>query len=288
MKITAHGATDLGLKRTVNEDNYKICPNLDLYIVADGMGGHIAGEVASRMAVDVIAEIVKKEVAGIESGNSELLHPGLILEKAIQLSNRKILETARKRSELEGMGTTVVAVTVKNKTLHIASVGDSRIYRIRNGEASLLTSDHSWVNMQVRLGYMTAEEAKTHPMRNVITRALGTQRDVEVDIMAHLIRPGDTILMCTDGLSNYLKEPEIARIIKENNSHLETSTKHLIELANNRGGDDNITVLLVHFQCSNDHDEEETEYEKDQDTEVIPKEALKNRLYRKHFPKRPP
>jgi PPM family protein phosphatase len=291
MKVLAHGATDLGRKRTINEDNYKLCPKINLYLVADGMGGHIAGEIASRLAVDIVTEVVQYEMNKNPKSNVTESHPGQLLEKSIQLANSKILETANKRRELEGMGTTIVCVFVRGNTLHLASVGDSRIYRIRNGEGQLLTSDHSWVNMQVRLGNMTAEEARYHPMRNVITRALGTQRKVEVDVMAHLIRQGDTILLCTDGLSNFLQTDEIAQIVSQYGNDLETCTENLIQLANDLGGDDNITAVLIHFQTINTEEAEDQsifDEDCDQDTEIIPKDKLQNRFYQNKFPRRPP
>ncbi len=286
MRIRVHGATDIGRKRSINEDNYKICPKMNLFIVADGMGGHIAGEIASRLAVDIIAEAVQFEFESLRD-NDRLadFHPGHLLDKAIQLANRKILETAQKRPELEGMGTTTVAALVHHNTLHIASVGDSRIYRVRDHEISQLTSDHSWVNMQVRLGNMTAEEARYHPMRNVITRALGTQLEVEIDIMAHLIRHNDVVLLCTDGLSNSIQMPEIAQQINER-PDLESATESLIQIANERGGDDNITAVLLQFDYEGDpavrlEDDE-------QDTEIIPVQRVKSRLQQSRFPKRPP
>ena len=284
MKATSNGVTDLGRKRSVNEDNYKICPRLNLYLVADGMGGHIAGEIASRLAVDIISEAIQKE---LYNSNGDF-HPGRLLGTSIQLANKKILETANKHRELEGMGTTIVAGLVKDRTLHIASVGDSRIYRFRNNIGQLLTSDHSWVNMQVRLGNITAEEARYHPMRNVITRALGTQRDVEVDIMAHLIHAGDTILFCTDGLSNLIQTDELVEIISNHAEDLENCTKQLVDLANSRGGDDNITVVLLQFPASEFSSNDDFEEDNDQDTEIIPVEEVKNRLKQKRLPNRPP
>lgn len=286
MRIRVHGATDIGRKRSINEDNYKICPKMNLFIVADGMGGHIAGEIASRLAVDIIAEAIQYDSESLR--DSERLvdfHPGHLLDKAIQLANRKILETAQKRTELEGMGTTIVAVLVHHNTLHIASVGDSRIYRIRDNESSLLTSDHSWVNMQVRLGNLTPEEARYHPMRNVITRALGTQNEVEIDIMAHLIRHNDVVLLCSDGLSNCVQMNEFAQCI-DNSPDLESAAELLIQIANDRGGDDNITAVLLQFEYD---DDPETRLEDDeQDTEIIPIHRIKQRLQQSRFPKRPP
>ncbi len=289
MKFLVYGATDLGQRRSINEDTYKFCPKLKLFLVADGMGGHIAGEIASRLAVDIITEYIQTEIDKVKIGEIEHLFPGRLLDRAIQTANSKILETANRRRELEGMGTTIVAVMVNGSTLHLASVGDSRIYRIRNGDGQLLTSDHSWVNMQVRLGNMTAEEARYHPMRNVITRALGTQRRVDVDIRAHRIREGDTVLLCTDGLSNFLEIDEIARMVTKYGTDIETCTEELIRLVNKLGGDDNITALLVHFLAFEQDDiVPSTEDEGDQDTEIIPKEQLQQRFNLKPFPQRPP
>jgi len=297
MKVTAFGATDVGRKRKVNEDNLKICDEFDLYLVADGMGGHIAGDIASKLAVSIIAESVEYELKRCETDDSYYIHPGQILEKSIHLANRKILETTKLRTDLEGMGTTIVAAMIRKNTLHIASVGDSRIYRVRDGEGFLLTTDHSWVNMQIRLGNMTVEESRYHPMRNVITRALGTQKHVEVDVMAHLIRPDDAILLCSDGLTNLVMDPEIVTIVDEDKNGLENCAKHLIDLANARGGDDNITVVLLHFEGKAEPESFDSdtairsiELENDeQETEVIAKDAIRNRLRSStRFPKHAP
>ncbi len=296
MKTTTFGATDIGRKRKVNEDNFKICEELDLYLVADGMGGHIAGDIASKLAVSIVAESVQHEIKRCEEDDSYYMHPGQILEKSIHLANHKILETTKLRTDLEGMGTTIVAAMIRKNTLHIASVGDSRIYRVRDGEGFLLTTDHSWVNMQIRLGNMTVEESRYHPMRNVITRALGTQKHVEVDVMAHLIRPGDTIMLCSDGLTNLVMDPELVFIISENKEDIEKGASQMIDLANERGGDDNITVLLLHFEGVLDRDSMDSDTairslekeEDEQETEVIAKDAIRKRLQSHRFPKHPP
>lgn len=290
MKIAAHGATDLGRKRTVNEDNYKICPKFKLYMVADGMGGHIAGEIASHLAVDIITEAVQQQLFSGNETDRDEIHPGRLLENSIQLANTRILETANKRRELEGMGTTIAAVIARGNTLHMANVGDSRIYRIRNDEIHLLTFDHSWVNMQVRLGNITEEEARYHPMKNVITRALGTQRMVEVDIMAHLMRDDDLVVLCTDGLSNYVQPEEIASNVLENPANLEKCTEKLIQIANSRGGEDNITVVILRFLEieSEDINEEVCCVDgQDQDTEIIPKQQIQDRFDNRRLPRHP-
>lgn len=286
MKVQVYGATDLGRKRSINEDNYKICPRLSLYLIADGMGGHIAGEIASRLAVDIVTEVIQQETDKIRAGEAIDAHPGQMLSKAIQIANKKILETAQKRAELEGMGTTLIACMHTDNTLHIASVGDSRIYRFRNDSGQLLTSDHSWVNMQVHLGNITPEEARYHPMRNVITRALGTQSDVEIDISSHLVKNQDLVLMCSDGLSNFFTIDELSEILSDNKRDMENITEKLIRLANERGGDDNITVILLNFDDASlvaDLDDDN-----EQDTEIIPKSRIYHRLSQKRFPQRPP
>ncbi len=291
MKLLAHGETDLGRKRAVNEDYFRLCISSKLFLVADGMGGHTAGDIASRMAVDIISKSVQQELERQRSHGRDSINPGQILEKSIHLANSKILEATQKRSELEGMGTTIVCALVRGQTLHIASVGDSRIYRIRDGQEELLTSDHSWVNMQIKLGNMTLEESRYHPMRNVITRALGTQKYVEVDIMSHLIQEGDIILLCTDGLNNLLLDKEIAEIINQHKSDLRMSAKKLIQVANDRGGDDNITVVLVSFakqepdQMFSMSDLSSTE---EQETEIIPRRSFKDHFKIHRFPQHPP
>ncbi|MBN1297517.1 Stp1/IreP family PP2C-type Ser/Thr phosphatase [bacterium] len=245
MRIAAYGASDLGLRRPINEDSFRLCPGIQLYLVADGMGGHAAGDVASLMAVNEVAEYVEQALIGEYSKNAGPPDYETVLRKAVQEANKKIIHATHNRKDLRGMGTTVVAVLIRGNRLFAGSVGDSRIYLVRESEIRLLTTDHSWVNMQVRLGNMTSEESKLHPMRNVITRALGTQRDVEVDTFIDVLQDNDHIVMCTDGLSNMLRDEEIARITLDNDTDLKQSVEDLIQKANSRGGDDNITAVVL-------------------------------------------
>lgn len=264
MRIAAYGASDLGMRRPINEDSFRLCPGIQLYLVADGMGGHAAGDVASLMAVNEVAEYVEQALMGEYSKDEETPDYEDVLRLAIQNANRKIIQATHNRKDLRGMGTTVVTVLIRGNRLFAASVGDSRIYLIRDNEVRMLTTDHSWVNMQVRLGNMTSEESKLHPMRNVITRALGTQREVEVDTFIDDLKDNDHIVMCTDGLSNMLGDEEIARITLRHDTDLKQTVEELIQRANNRGGDDNITAVVLRSYLDNATPEHYS-----QDTEVM-------------------
>jgi PPM family protein phosphatase len=253
MKIRSEARSDVGRKRKGNEDSLALDEELQLYVVADGMGGHAAGEVASRVAVEAIVEFVK-----LTGGNEEITWPfgldetisydGNRLKTAIRHANRRVLETTRERSELEGMATTVAAVLVDGDVANIAHVGDSRIYLWSGGEFRLLTSDHSWINEQVQSGVISAEQARSHPLRNVVTRALGGRSELVVDVQSRQMAAGDVLLLCSDGLTTMVPDPDIARILAASNGDLESAAQALVDAANERGGEDNITVLLVRFE----------------------------------------
>jgi protein phosphatase len=217
------------------------------------MGGHAAGEVASRVAVEAIVEFVT-----LTGGNDEITWPfgldetisydGNRLKTAIRHANRRVLETTRERSELEGMATTVAAVLVDDDVANIAHVGDSRIYLWNGGGFRLLTSDHSWINEQVQSGVISAEQARSHPLRNVVTRALGGRSELVVDVQSRRMAAGDVLLLCSDGLTTMVPDPEIARILAAADGDLAGAARALVDAANERGGEDNITVLLVRFE----------------------------------------
>ncbi|MCD4653370.1 Stp1/IreP family PP2C-type Ser/Thr phosphatase [bacterium] len=264
MRIAAYGASDLGMRRPINEDSFRLCPGIQLYLVADGMGGHAAGDVASLMAVNEVAEHIEQALLGEYSKNGDPPDYQNILRKAIESANQKIIQATHNRKDLRGMGTTVVTTLIRGNQLYAASVGDSRLYLIRNNQTRLLTTDHSWVNMQVRLGNMTIEESRLHPMRNVITRALGTQRQVEVDTFVYTIEDNDHLILCTDGLSNMLSEEETAVITVEHNYDLKQAVECLIQKANERGGDDNITAVVIRIYKDSGAPEHYS-----QDTEVM-------------------
>jgi len=253
MKIAYQAVTDVGRKRKGNEDSLIANPEQRLFVVADGMGGHAAGEVASKIAVDSINEFVcltggDEEVTwpfGLDEGIS---YDGNRLKTSIRYANRKVLEAVKEKAEYEGMATTVVAVLVDGATANIAHVGDSRIYLFRGGDLQQLTSDHSWVNEQLQSGIISAEQARSHPLRNVVTRALGGKVDLEVDMQAQPMEPGDVLLVCSDGLTTMVPDEEIARLLGDAAGDIEVAASSLVDAANARGGEDNISVVLLQFQ----------------------------------------
>ena len=230
---------DIGRKRDVNQDyvfvSDKPIGNLpNLLVVADGMGGHRAGDFASRFVVESLKEDL---VSSTEDG------PEAMLRKAIQSANHKLREVARQDVRLEGMGTTLVAATVIEHTLYFANIGDSRLYLL-NDDIRQLSRDHSFVQEMVRLGGLNAEEAKHHPDKNIITRAIGAKEKVEIDFFEYRLKKGDIILMCTDGLSNMIEDEEMFRIVKSSRDIVE-AVERLVERANDNGGSDNIGVVLA-------------------------------------------
>lgn len=243
MHITSCGITDVGLKRVHNEDNFLINDELQLFVVCDGMGGHAGGEVASAIAVHSL-----EEAFTTMSWEHE---PGIDIEKLttehmkvmVQLAGKKIFETAQKERRYRGMGTTCLAVYVQDNIAYVAHVGDSRGYLIRDHSIEQLTEDHSLVNERIRAGMMTVEEAKNHRLKNVITRSLGFENEVKVDVQTLELKKGDIILLCSDGLSNLVDAKEMGTVVIEN--PLQKSAQMLIQMACDGGGDDNITVVLL-------------------------------------------
>ncbi len=233
--------TDKGLMRENNEDNYAVeeSQGFNLYAVADGMGGHKAGEVASTIAVDAITQIFKKKIA---DGNFKA--PQFIIE-SIEEANKRVREESLKREEYSGMGTTITmaVVDLDLKIAYIANVGDSRAYIIKEDEIYQVTEDHTYVQKLLKDGEITLEESAHHPKRNVITRAVGSEEYVHADLFEIELVNNDIILLCTDGLTRHLKDEEILNTIKEYGSS--KSVQRLIKLANDNGGTDNITVIIV-------------------------------------------
>jgi len=253
MKIVYHALSDVGRKRKGNEDSYFVNPEQNLFVVADGMGGHAAGEVASKVAVESINEFVcmtsgDEEITWPYGLDENMSYDGNRLKTSIRYANNKVLTATKDSVEYEGMATTVVAVLVDGHTANLAHVGDSRIYLFRNGTMTQLTSDHSWVNEQLQGGMLTAEQARTHPLRNVVTRALGGRPDLDVEMAVHEALPGDMLLLCSDGLTTMVVDAEISRIVTEGGGDVEVTAKNLVAEANARGGEDNITVVLLKFQ----------------------------------------
>ena len=253
MNFKVHGQSDVGRKRQNNEDNFGIDKELGLFIVADGMGGHAAGEVASRMAIELIMDYIRRTAQSDEpyltGFNTKFSRAGNRLSSAIILANQVISDTAATRSEWQGMGTTLVSAWLgdpDHSRLSIAHVGDSRVYLLRHGSLRQLTTDHSLVEEQIREGLLTREEAQTSLNRNMITRALGYRERVTPDILELDVEPGDKLLLCSDGLNTMLTDQEIHRIIMLN-GNIATACQQLINAANDKGGRDNTTIVMASF-----------------------------------------
>jgi len=236
-EIETAGATDVGMKRRLNEDVVVLDTGHDLYVVADGMGGHAAGEVASKIATD---EIVRAYETGVAEADETW--PEHWASSLSAVANQEM----NKNAELKGMGTTVVVAAHPpgEAKLVVCHVGDSRAYRLREGALSLLTRDHSWVHEQVTAGFLTEEAARTHPLKNVVTQALGGSSEPKVEVLETGIDDGDIYLLCSDGLNSMLTDHEIAGFLLEGGS-LDEICGNLIEAANQRGGNDNISVVLL-------------------------------------------
>lgn len=248
LKVTSCGITDLGRKRQNNEDNYLINDEVNLYLVADGMGGHAGGEFASQIAVNTVEEVFSNmdSLAPPVAIPGELSQDDQIREKiefAIRLAGRRIYEKALEDHEYRGMGTTALGIYLFQDRLFISHVGDSRGYRIRRNRIEQLTEDHSLVNEQIKAGLISPEHAKTHRLKNIITRSLGYQEEVEVDTRIETLEEGDVFLLCSDGLSNMVEEDEMLEMVTR--YHFQEAAIRLVEAANERGGDDNITVVLT-------------------------------------------
>jgi protein phosphatase len=256
MKIHYAASTDPGRKRDNNEDSYLALPELGLFLVCDGMGGHNAGEVASAMAV----ETVKTESAGLPALNQKPswfrrlffrarrdLNPVEWLHNTVTKANALIHDSAQSSAARKGMGTTLAMILKREQALLTAHVGDSRIYRIRGSEMIQLTQDHSLAQELVRQGVMTEEEALYSAPSNVLTRALGVKAKVTEDIIYHSVESGDIFLLCSDGLYNMVDEDDMVRIVVRGDLDLQEKTHQLVEAANQAGGTDNITVVLVRF-----------------------------------------
>jgi protein phosphatase len=256
MKIEAYGITDIGKKRQKNEDAFFINKDINLYIVADGMGGHAAGEKASQYAVQTINQFIEHTQAGDDltwpfGYDSNLSLTENRIKAAIHIAHKKILEIAQNDFNLKGMATTVVTSMITNGILHIGHVGDSRAYLVRDGKIIQLTTDHSWVNEQLRYGIINAQQAKSHPFKNVVTRALGGPQELEVDLIKEKLINEDIILLCSDGLTSMVDDNDLVTIIVSFKNNIELAAKKLIELANAKGGNDNITLILIKYLENN-------------------------------------
>lgn len=240
--------TDVGRKRSHNEDSFLIDEDLQLYVVADGMGGHAGGGTASRIAVQTIDDAMRQAREGKVNPFAQrtTLQDSLLpdaLRSAVESACATIFNTAQEDTRLTGMGTTVISLAVKDEFAFFAHVGDSRAYLVRGDLVQQISEDHSLVNEQIKAGMITPEEAKHSRYKNIITRSVGFEEEVQVDVMGLVVEPQDTFVLCSDGLANMIEDHEILEVIER--WPFEEVPQRLIDLANDRGGDDNITVIAV-------------------------------------------
>lgn len=257
MRIKTFGISDVGKRRERNEDSFLIDEELQLVVVADGMGGHLGGAYASKLAVATIDDVIKN----LDQDPDTTLQEGVQLKKgdyvgylryAIQTASQNIFEKSMSDATLHGMGTTTVAALFRDGKVYIANVGDSRAYRVRGSEIVQITRDHSLVGEQIRAGIISQDDARAHRLKNIITRSVGFQEEVDSDVDIRAVRSGDKFVMCSDGLSNLLGDDEIREIVAQGN--LDAACRHLVDIANERGGDDNITVVLAEVESVGDED----------------------------------
>ncbi len=251
-QISAHGVSDVGMRRDHNEDSFLVDLDLGLLVVADGMGGHAGGEHASRLAVETIQREVR---AARESKGGAFERPSTIedsplpdvMRHAVEAASAAIFEAAQEDPELTGMGTTVTAALMDGSHAFVAHVGDSRCYLLREEKIYQVSEDHSLVNEQIKAGAISPEEARTSRFKNIITRSVGFERTVAVDLMGIELQEGDRFVVCCDGLSNMVEDGEILSIA--DSAPLVEAAERLVALANERGGDDNITVILARVEA---------------------------------------
>ncbi|MCH8175305.1 MAG: Stp1/IreP family PP2C-type Ser/Thr phosphatase [Proteobacteria bacterium] len=246
VKIT--GITDTGLQRSANEDHIGFDEGLGIAVLADGMGGHKAGGTASRMAVDSVLENLKKLInqeTSVPITSSQLL---AMVSNTISDSNSEIYQASSVNSDFKGMGTTMVAAVIKGSQLVVGHVGDSRAYLFRNKFLSRITRDHSLLQELIDKGFYTELEARTATVGHVVTRALGTRAEVEVDAARHELEHHDLVLLCSDGLTDMVSD-SLIEVVLQDAQDVESAAKTLVELANEHGGRDNISVILVQVQA---------------------------------------
>ena len=249
LQILSFGLTDVGKRRDHNEDSFLVDDEHQLYVVADGMGGHLGGEMASELAVETIRASVEEERGEVVNGQPFRgpieQHPALMmLPRAVKRACAAIFRKAQEEPELQGMGTTVTGVAFVDTFAFFGHVGDSRAYLIREGRIEQLSDDHSLVNEQLKAGLITPEQARISRFRHIITRSVGFEEDVAVDTMVVPIQEGDLYVLCSDGLANLVSQTEIRDVIFDN--FLKDAPQELVALANARGGDDNITVVIAY------------------------------------------
>ncbi len=250
LKLRYAGNTNVGMKRTHNEDNLCVVAEENLYMVADGMGGHAAGEVASQMAVETVADFFRETSKDEDITWPYKMEKGRRYEEnrlaaGIKLSNLRIHEMGVQNPEKKGMGTTIVALFFSGNIAYVGHVGDSRIYRLRGDELSQVTEDHSLLNDYIKMKDLTPQEIENFPHKNVIVRALGMKSTVQVDVAHEEPQDGDVYMLCSDGLNGMITDKVIREIMIEHRGELEACCEKLIQSANEAGGNDNVTVVVV-------------------------------------------
>jgi serine/threonine protein phosphatase PrpC len=257
LRIKACGLSDVGLTRIHNEDYFEIDPSHKLYVVADGMGGHSHGEVAAQIAVQAIREFIEKtadkDTTWPFGMDTRLERHTNLLKMAVRIAHDHVLRAISRDGSLYGMGTTVVGFLLSGNTAAVAHVGDSRAYRLRGGKLDQLTQDHTWVNEQVVAGFLSKEQARSHPLKNVVTRALGGESEVLVDVREIEVKRGDLFLLCSDGLTGMLSDADIRDRLSAS-ADLHEICRALVNDANARGGIDNVTVVLLKIEEEEDED----------------------------------
>jgi len=249
-KLQCVGLSDTGRVREHNEDTIAHDSEMGLIVLADGMGGYNAGEVASGIAVKTVTNLVREAVKlqdlSVTDPSTGLSRPAIILRDAIQRANKIIYQTARSQAQCEGMGTTVVAALFYDNKISIAHVGDSRLYRVRGNDIEQVTLDHSLLQELVDRGFYSPEEAQRASNKNYVTRALGVENMVEVEMQEHPVHKGDVYLLCSDGLSDMIGDDDMAVTVNTFGNNPNSVTQHLVKMANDNGGKDNISVVLAH------------------------------------------
>ncbi|MCP5149338.1 MAG: Stp1/IreP family PP2C-type Ser/Thr phosphatase [Ectothiorhodospiraceae bacterium] len=248
-KLEIYGLTDVGRKRSHNEDSIGSDTSLGLLVLADGMGGYKAGEVASAIAVNMILEEVRAGLKRVRPGDTDdesgFSRESMIVRDAIEHANQTIFQTAQSQPQCHGMGTTVVTAAFYDNRMTVAHVGDSRLYRMREARLEQVTSDHSLLQELVDKGFYTPEEARKSLNKNLVTRAMGIEREVVPDVQEDMVLPGDVYLLCSDGLTDQVEDEEIGDILRECRGNLEEAARTLVQRANEMGGKDNISVILA-------------------------------------------
>jgi protein phosphatase len=251
--IEAFGKTDVGKRRKLNEDNLLLDREINLYAVCDGMGGHNAGEVASKMAIETLHAFIaksqgeEKDITWPYGLEAHLSFEANRLKTAVKLANKKVFKSADNREDYTGMGTTLVAAIVSGKVVTIGSAGDSRAYLIRPGALKQLTRDDSWVSAAWAEGILSHDEIDRHPLRNVITKAVGAKEEIEIDTVEHHLQKGDVILLCSDGLHSMINDEAILKTVTPFPATLPEAAQKFIDAANEAGGKDNVSVVLLRY-----------------------------------------